>query len=88
MLGSDARVLISIRNSVNIHSELAGWPISNLQWDDLQTPGDNATIAAQSWVIRQLRLPDDTQIIPERSFSTCEKLMKISTFSKFQLNIQ
>lgn len=41
---------------------------------DLQTPGDNATISAQSWVIHQLSLSDEAQFIPEINLPTCEKL--------------
>lgn len=67
-------VLISIQNYVALHSELARSVISILQRDDLQTPGDNTTIAAQSRVIHQLSLSDEAQIIPERTFPTYEKL--------------
>jgi len=48
--------------------------ISVLQQDDLQTPEDNTTVAAQSWVIHQLSLSDEAQITPERSLPTYEKL--------------
>lgn len=70
-------VLISIQNSVNLHSELAWWVISILQRDDLQTPGDQDAVAAQSCVIHHL-----CQTGPKLFLRKVFLPMKSSTFGK------
>lgn len=63
-LSSTKWVLISIENSVNLHSDLAHSATSILQQDGFQAHGNNATLAAQSQVTHQLSLPNNNQIIP------------------------